>query len=505
MIVIMKTSILTFVAIVLFAITASAQLAYNEEQFRLFDGKGNAVTMEQLVKAIGEVDAVFLGELHDDAVGHAVQAEVFRRVVAAYCATRQCALSLEMFERDVQTVLDEYLAGQISENHFMLSSRPWPNYKTDYKPLVELAKEKKLPVLAANAPRRYVNIVSRNGRDALNGLSKTAKGWLPPLPFADPSAAYSAKFKALMGPSAEAQMGLDKILMSQSLWDASMAYRVSEFLKANKRGLVVHLNGGFHTESRLGTVEHFLKYRPKAKVLVVTMRYEEDFKKFDAKKHTDIGDYVVLTIKQSKNPGPLSQILKRMDEHNKSLDSIKARVRMVKVDGLLGKENAEEFFGAMDYVPKKASRKMYLNIDWEKPAEKMTVIDDDFKIHRPGLKMLYSGNMSAAVKKNSHIKTFAALSMTLQELKANYQISLINEETIDDGTRTVRLQLKPKTKTEMKIADAWVDGSGMIRKAKIQMENGDETTVLLSNIVKNAEIDWKLFTLLVPDGTRLLK
>nr|HMT09944.1 hypothetical protein [Pyrinomonadaceae bacterium] len=60
-------------------------------------------------------------------------------------------------------------------------------------------------------------------------------------------------------------------------------------------GLVVHLNGGFHTESSLGTVEHLLKYRPKAKVLVVTMRYEDDFKKFDAAKHKDIGDYVLLT------------------------------------------------------------------------------------------------------------------------------------------------------------------------------------------------------------------
>ena len=291
----MKRIVFASLLMVLFSVAAFGQLAYKEEQYRLFDGKGNAVSMEQLVKAVGDVDALFLGELHDDAVGHAVQAEVFRRVVAQYCATRQCALSLEMFERDVQTVLDEYLAGQISENHLMLASRPWGNYKTDYRPLVELAKEKKLPVLAANAPRRYVNMVSRNGRDALNGLSKTAKGWLPPLPFADPSAAYSAKFKALMGPSAEAQMGLDKILMSQSLWDASMAYRVSEFLKANKKGLVVHLNGGFHTESRLGTVEHFLKYRPKAKALVVTMRYEDDFKKFDAKKHTAIGDYVLLS------------------------------------------------------------------------------------------------------------------------------------------------------------------------------------------------------------------
>jgi uncharacterized iron-regulated protein len=59
--------------------------------------------------------------------------------------------------------------------------------------------------------------------------------------------------------------------------------------------LIVHLNGAFHTENRLGTVEHLLKYKPKTKVLVVTMRYENDFKNFDKSKHTDLGDFVILT------------------------------------------------------------------------------------------------------------------------------------------------------------------------------------------------------------------
>ncbi len=218
------------------SISMSGQIAYSEDQFSVFDGKGNPATIEQIIRAIGENEAVFLGEQHDDAVAHAIQFEIFKRVVAEYGTKRRVGLTLEMFESDVQTVLDEYLAGQISEAHFMLSSRPWGNYKTDYRPLVDLAKEKNLAVIAANAPRRYVNMVSRGGRGTLNGLSKTAREWLPPLPFADPSAAYSAKFKALMGPSAEAQMGIENILMSQSLWDASMAYRVAEFLK-EKKGL----------------------------------------------------------------------------------------------------------------------------------------------------------------------------------------------------------------------------------------------------------------------------
>ena len=200
-------------------------------QFRAFDAKGNPVTMDQIIKAIGETDVVFLGEQHDDGVGHAVQAEIFKRTVEQYGAKRRVALSLEMFERDNQIVVNEYFNGQITEAHFMSSSRPWPNYKTDYRPLVELAKEKRLSVIAANAPRRYINMVSRNGRDALNSLTKPAKEWIAPLPYGEPSATMPTKFKALMGPSPEAQMGIDKILASQSLWDATMANSVAKYLK----------------------------------------------------------------------------------------------------------------------------------------------------------------------------------------------------------------------------------------------------------------------------------
>jgi uncharacterized iron-regulated protein len=279
----------------LYPMVAFGQLAYSEEAFRVFDSGGRPASIEQIIEAANQNEAIFLGELHDDAVGHAVQAEIFRRIVTRYSGERRIALSLEMFERDVQIVLDEYLKGLITENHFLLSSRPWGNYKTDYRPLVELAKEKRLPVIAANGPRRYINMVSRNGRSALDGLSKDARKWLPPLPYAEPSAAYAAKFKALMGSSPEAQMGIDKILASQSLWDASMAHAISVFLKDNSKPLVVNLNGGFHTESRLGTVEHLLQYRKGTKAIVVTIRYEDAYTNFDSAKHAGLGDYVILT------------------------------------------------------------------------------------------------------------------------------------------------------------------------------------------------------------------
>ena len=297
---VMKTLTPALFLTVLLAMSASSQTNLTDSMYRAYDGEGNPVTLDAIVKAMAGSDAVFLGEEHDDAVAHGLEAELFRRAVTTYSPQRKVALSMEMFERDVQIVVDEYLGGLISESHFLMSSRPWGNYKSDYRPLVEFAKERHLDVIAANAPRRYVNMVSRGGREALNALSKQAKDWIAPLPYPEPSVAYRDKFNSIMGvnnsgPSPMSPNTIGNLIYSQALWDATMGNSVAGYLSQNKDSLVVQLNGAFHTESRLGTIEQLMNYRPKTKAIVVTMQYEEDITKFDQTKHKGIGDFVILT------------------------------------------------------------------------------------------------------------------------------------------------------------------------------------------------------------------
>ncbi len=273
--------------------TVSAQTT--DSAFRIYTAEGNAATLEQIIDAAGKSDVVFLGENHDDATAHYLQTEIFKKAFEIYGKNRKIALSLEMFERDVQTVVDEYLKGLITEKKFLDDSRPWNNYKTDYRPLIEFAKLNNLPVIAANAPRRYVNMVSRNGRESLNQLSPEAKRWLAPLPYNTASQKYAEKFNALMGGMKSEVNAPSKILESQTLWDTTMAFSISELLRKEKSALLIHLNGSFHTENRLGTAEQLLKFNPKAKITVVTMRYENDFTKFDKTKHENLGDFVILT------------------------------------------------------------------------------------------------------------------------------------------------------------------------------------------------------------------
>lgn len=293
-----------------------------EAHYRAFDSKGSPVKLEEVVAALEHADVLFIGETHNDTVAHLLEAELLRRADESYGPSsqkgRRVALSMEMFERDVQTVLDEYVGGLIQERHFLAGSRPWNNYQTDYRPLVEYAREHHLPVIAANAPARYVSRVSGLGPDSLRELSQTARSWLPPLPFPQASEAYAAKFNEAMGgppgralssppqpagatstrqPAAQQANphGGAHLLEAQTLRDASMAYAISDFLKRQHDALVVQVNGTFHSEQRLGVPEQLLHYRPKARAVVVTILPDEGFPAFDAARLGALGDFIIIT------------------------------------------------------------------------------------------------------------------------------------------------------------------------------------------------------------------
>lgn len=299
-----------------------------ENLYRVHDARGRPAKLADVVEAMREADVVFVGETHDDATTHWIEAELLREAFARFgpgapgASRRPLALSLEMFERDVQHVLDEYLADLISERYFLLSSRPWSNYLKDYRPMVEFARESGLPVLASNAPARYVNRVSRLGPASLRELPAQARAWLPPLPFAPASEAYAAKFAAVMsgtpghprperpqvgaqpqsphGPAnpqgPESPHGdASHLLAAQTLRDASMAHVISEFLKKNPRALLFHVNGRFHSEGGLGVPEHLKVYRPKTRTLVVTLVPLANLSTAGPEEAGKLGDFVIST------------------------------------------------------------------------------------------------------------------------------------------------------------------------------------------------------------------
>lgn len=289
------------------AVAPLAALAQAEEPaFEIYNVQGQAVSLTDLIDAMSEQQVVFIGELHNDPTAHTAELSLLSGAFARYGQSgdksigRPVALSLEMFERDVQPLLNEYLANLILERQFLAGSRPWNNYQTDYRPLVEFARANKLPALAANAPERYVNRVSRLGRDALKDLSPPARAaWLAPQPYGAASAAYAEKFKRVMsGMPAGAHgspHGNTHLLDAQALRDATMAHTIVEHLKQNPNALIIHVNGNFHSEGRLGIPEHLSAYRPQTRFIVVTVAGSEAPAKIEAESLKQLGDFVIYT------------------------------------------------------------------------------------------------------------------------------------------------------------------------------------------------------------------
>ncbi|MDQ7039602.1 MAG: ChaN family lipoprotein [Rhodothermus sp.] len=263
----------------------------------LFTADGQPASWEQLLQAAGAVEVVFLGEQHDDTVAHQRQLRVLEALQERHGHQRPLVLSLEMFERDVQLVLDEYRLGLISEAQFLEAARPWSNYARDYRPLVEFARAHGWTILAANAPRRYVNRVSRLGRAALEKLLPEARAYLPPLPYPEPSELYRRRFLKLMRQDGHRPMHVDpeRLLAAQALWDATMAYTLAEHLMRQPEALIVHVTGAFHVEGRMGTPEMLRYYRPGTRMLVVVFRPTADPSQFEPGRHMGLGDFIWLT------------------------------------------------------------------------------------------------------------------------------------------------------------------------------------------------------------------
>lgn len=249
-----------------------------------------AASIDEIVSELGNADVLFFGEEHNDSTGHQLEYLLLQKIAAKYPA--KAALSMEMFETDCQNVLDEYLKGLIREKNFKIDARTWPNYK-DYRPLIEFAKSNNIPVIAANAPARYTNMVNRLGLESLQQLSSTGKSYLPPLPIDTATGAYYEKFKDIMG--GHGSMPGMQMYQAQNVWDATMGWSIARFLKDHHDYKILQINGGFHSEEKLGAAAQLLHYDSRAHILNVVVYSDDSFANPDWSKFSKMGDYIILT------------------------------------------------------------------------------------------------------------------------------------------------------------------------------------------------------------------
>lgn len=258
--------------------------------YKIYDVKKKAtISVDDIVKDLAKADVLFFGEEHNDSIGHYLEAAIFKKMATAFPG--KAALTMEMFHTDIQPVIDEYLAGLISEKNFIKEGRAWNNYK-DYRAMIETAKANKLSVIGGNGAARYSNAVTKSGLTALNDFPSNAKQLFAPLPIDTATGRYQEKFTETLGGHS---MGPMKIYQTQNFWDATMAWSIAKFAKSNKDTKIFQVNGRFHSDEKLGTLAKLARYAPKLKILNISCFSADDFDAPDWNKYAPLGDYVIVT------------------------------------------------------------------------------------------------------------------------------------------------------------------------------------------------------------------
>ncbi len=285
----MKIYSLSFLLALLFS-TSNPMYAQNPQAYTLYRADGKPVKFKQMVKELAKAEVVLFGESHNDPIAHWMQLLITQSLYEALDG--QLLLGAEMFEADNQTVLNEYLGGFIREKDLKKEAKVWPNYETDYKPLLDFALENQLPFIATNIPRRYANLVYRRGLEVLDSLSYAAKKHIAPLPI---QVNLDLKcYKDILQMAAHGGSAQKNLPYSQAVKDATMAWFIVENLPPV--GVFLHFNGSYHSDNKESIFWYIQEYRPQTEVMTITTVSQDDISKLE-EEHLNKADFILCTPK----------------------------------------------------------------------------------------------------------------------------------------------------------------------------------------------------------------
>jgi len=241
---------------------------FSQEAFAFFTQNGKRTSYRKLLRKSKKADIVLFGEYHNNPIAHWLEVKLTKDLLGK----RSLILGAEMFERDNQDALDGYLEGTIDQKGLDSLARLWKNYKTDYKPWVDLAKREKLPIVATNIPRKYANLVYKKGLQALDTLPSAERKWIVSLPFPyDGNLSQYEKMKKM------ARHNPENLPMAQAIKDATMAESIETHYK--KESLFLHLNGSYHSDFFQGIYWYLRKRNPNLKILTISTLSQSKLKK----------------------------------------------------------------------------------------------------------------------------------------------------------------------------------------------------------------------------------
>jgi uncharacterized iron-regulated protein len=276
--------------IVLFLFYAAVIFAQQKPAYVLYNAQGKKISYKKMIKQLAKKDIVLFGEIHNNAIAHWLELAVAKDL----SEKRNLIFGAEMFEADNQQALNDYLAGKITAKGLDSAARLWSNYKTDYAPIVNFAKEKNAAFIATNIPRRYASLVSKKGFAALDTLSALEKTWMATLPMDyDATLPGYVKMVEMMGGH-----GGPNMPKAQATKDATMAYFILQYFKPGN--LFIHYNGAFHSENYDGINWYLKRKQPALKYATITTLSQKDIKTLLAE-NKGKADYIICVDEDMTN------------------------------------------------------------------------------------------------------------------------------------------------------------------------------------------------------------
>lgn len=239
--------------------------------YKFYNQKGKEVKFSKMVNELSQYDIVLFGEHHNNSINHWLQLQLTKEL---YKKTNgKLILGAEMFERDNQSQLNKYIAGELDEKVLKDSMRLWNNFTTDYKPLLDFAKTNKLEFIATNIPRRYASIVAKKGLDSLNTVTQKEKAWMMKLPVEVTldTPGYPEMLEMMgdhAGPNAM------NFVAAQAVKDATMAESILNAYQSGK--LFLHYHGDYHSKEYGGIYWYLKKANPNLKIAVISVFESEN-------------------------------------------------------------------------------------------------------------------------------------------------------------------------------------------------------------------------------------
>lgn len=272
---------------IFFVLQVSAQ---DKVAYVLYNKEGKKLKYNKMINALKDKDIILFGEFHNNSIAHWLELEVAKDLQPF----RNLILGAEMFETDNQEALSSYLQGKLSAKGLDSNARLWKNYPTDYAPLVNFAKEKKLPFIATNIPRRYASMVAKGGFEVLDSLPAAQKAWIAPLPMKyDAELPGYVNMIKMMGGHGGANLP-----KAQASKDATMAHFTLKNYTAGS--LFIHYNGSYHSENYEGILWYLKDQRPDLRYATITVVTQSDIHKL-LTENKGKADYIICVDEDVTN------------------------------------------------------------------------------------------------------------------------------------------------------------------------------------------------------------